>query len=303
MSGNQIGEIEPPLVEYEKDFETVMTCSIYQYEGWDSINKTLSQIIKYGKDFQILSKQYQGHKTTLYISSANVIEYFDYKGGRLVQERTVYTDDSTPSFKQLDSTKTINYFDNQNRLIKKQHFNFNNEFFPIDTDEHIALPNNINEKNKSIWHLSGEIFFKYDSMGRKIEFYAPEVFWDSQNRYTWSYNENGKIEEYHSYNYNKIIWIKKYTYSDEYYQYTTTWYDDFGTPRHQNGKSWEYIHLLTSVLKLDGKGWIFEELEINEKGDTLNRTLTEYNQSGFISKKVRFSRDSNPEITHVFKYH
>lgn len=298
--------IIPPNVEYDKNLDTALTCYVYQYAGLDSIDKSISKIIKYDSKNRILSEKYQGFKKSSYEATANVIDYFDYKNELLVQKRTVYIDNSTPSFQQLDSAKIIFYYDSQNELIKRQHYDFKRRFKP-NVDKGIGrssgcIADKEDYEKESTWDITSEIFFKYDSLGRKIEYYAPKTHWGNQNRYTWSYCDNGKINEYSSYDHDRLIWIERFSYTDTSYQFIRTWYDYKGNPEHLKKKSWEYTPQITLVSKLDNQGRVIEEIKENEKTEFLNSTITEYNTLGYVAKKVRYNKNKQPEITHIYEY-
>jgi hypothetical protein len=298
--------ITPPIVEFDKNLDTILTCYVYQYAGLDSISKSISKIVKYDSKNRILSEQYQGFKESSYDGTANVIDFYDYKNELLIQERTVYTDNSTPSFRQLDSAKTVFYYDNLNKLVKRQHYDFKRRLKP-DVDKGLGRPGGciIEEEDyekESTWDITSEIFFKYDSLDRKTEYYAPKIHWGNQNRYTWSYYDNGKINEYRSYDHDRLIWIEKFSYTDTSYQFIRTWYDYEGNPEHLKEKSWEYTPQITLISRLDNKGRVIEETKVNEKGEYLNSTITEYNKLGYVVKEVRYNKDKQPEMTHIYEY-
>lgn len=303
---NSKKRIAPPIIEHDRNLDTLLTCFIYQYSGTDSIDKIVSKIVKYGINNRVLSEQVQGFKESSYESTANVINYYDYKNGLLVQQRTVYKDNSTPSFRQQDSAKAIFYYDKVNKLEKRQHFDFKRRF-KTNLDKGVDRPRGciVEEEDyekESSWDITSEIFFKYDTLGRKTEYYAPDIHWGSQNRYTWSYYNDGKVNENRSYDHDRLIWIEKFTYTDTSYQFIRTWYDYDGNPEHLKGKSSEYTPQITHKYELDNQGRIIGETEINENGDFLNRSEIEYNSSGLVSKKIRYNQDNEPDITHIYKY-
>lgn len=303
---NSHQRIIPPNIEYDKDLDTTLTCYIYQYAGLDSSSKTISKVVKYDKDNRVLSEKYQGFKKSSYEGTSNVIDFYDYKNELFVQKRTVYTDNSTPSFRQLDSAKTIFYYDNQNNLIKRQHYDLKRRIKP-NVDKGLGRPGGCiiveeDYEKESSWDIKSEILFRYDSLNRKIEYYAPEIHWGSQNRYTWSYYDNGKINEYRSYDHDRLIWIEKFSYTDTSYQFIRTWYDYEGNPKHLKEKSWEHTPQITLISKLDNQGRVIEETKVNEKGDFLGSTKTEYNQIGLVIKKVKYNKDKQPDMTHIYDY-
>jgi hypothetical protein len=303
---NSKKRIVPPIIEHDSNLDTLLTCFIYQYSETDSIDKTVSKIVKYGLNNRVLSEQDHEFKESSYEGTANVIDYYDYKNGLLVQQRTVYRDNSTPSFRQQDSTKAIYYYDKDNKLEKRQHFEFIRRR-KTNVDKGIGRPGGCiveagDYEKESTWDITSEIFFKYDSLGRKTEYNAPNIHWDSQNRYTWSYYNDGKVNEYRSYDHDRLIWIEKFIYTDTSYQFIRTWYDYDGNPEHLKEKSWEYTPQINHRYELDSQGRIIGETEMTEKGGFLYRSLIEYNSSGLVSKKVRYNQDNEPDITHIYKY-
>lgn len=296
----------PPIIEHDRNLDTLLTCCIYQYSGTDSIEKIVSKIVKYGINNLVLSEQDHGFRESSYEGTANVISYYDYKNGLLVQQRKVYRDNSTPSFRQQDSTKTTYYYDKDNKLEKRQHFDFKRRL-KANLDKGIGrrggcIVEEEDYEKESSWDIISEIFFKYDTLGRKTEYNAPYIHWDNQNRYTWLYYNDGKVNEYRSYDHDRLIWIEKFTYTDASYQFIRTWYDYDGNPEHLKEKSWEYTPQITHKYELDSLGRIIEETEMTEKGDFLYRSVIEYNSSGLVSKKVRYNQENKPDITHIYEY-
>ena len=297
--------ISPPKVDYD-NLDTILTCDIYQYEGADSNDIRISKIIKYGINNNLLSEEFKDFKTSLRDGTANVITYYDYKDRLLVQKRTLYIDNTTPTFNSQDSAKIIFSYNDQGLLEKREHYDLKKRLKP-NVDKGFGRPGGciIDENDyeeRSSWDITGVIFFKYDSLGRQIEYYAPSIFWTNQNRYTWSYNTDNKITDYCSYEDQRMIWDKKFAYTDSSFQYTRTWYDYDGTPEHLKEKSWEYTPQITHVFKLDSRGRVIEEIVKNEKGKFQYRSITEYNTSGFVSKEIRYDEKDKPEITHIYKY-
>ncbi|MFT7002012.1 MAG: hypothetical protein ACJAVW_003049 [Spirosomataceae bacterium] len=290
--------VDPPVVHYDKDLEIIMTCKVYQYGGKNSINKKVTKTIEYYANGKIASETYKGYKETAQTGNSNATYFSDYKDTLLVQRRSIMD--------KGDSTKTILSYNQNGQLIKETHYNYERQI-RADVDKGLGRPGGCiiteedYEKERS-WAIRSIIHYTYDSLGRKAEYYAPSVHWGSQNRYTWSYNDKGQIKEHRSYDHDRLIWIEEFSYTDTNYQYTRTWFDYDGNPKHLKEKKWEYSSQITCTFSLDKQGRVIEEAVTTEKGEFRGRTSTEHNSNGLIAKTVKYNKDNNPEMTHVYEY-
>lgn len=290
--------VNPPMVDYDRDLEITSTCEVYQYTGEKRINGTVTKTIEYYGNGKIASERLEGFKPSRISRYGDAIHYYDYKDTLLVQKRSL--------LENGDSTKTVFTYDENGQLIKETHYLFSRRL-RADVDKGFGRPGGCiidaedYEKERS-WYIRSVIQYKYDSFGRKTEYYAPSIHWGSQNRYTWSYNDSGKIQEHRSFDDDELIWIEEFSYSDTHYRYTRTWYDYYGTPKHLKEKSWEYTAQITHTFTLDDQGRVIEDSTTNEKNEFLGKTTTEYNPDGSVAEVVKYDSDGLREMTHVYEY-
>lgn len=290
--------VTPPLVDYDNGLDITNRCNVYQYIQKDSLNKNIAKKIEYYSNGKIAKDKYTGYKTSTYISNSDATYLYDYKDGLKIQKRMI-KDNKVLS-------KTILHYNKKSQLIKEVRYNLERRM-RSDVYKGITSPDGCivtdeDYEKKPSWKIESIIHYQYDSSGRKTEYYAPSVHWSSQNRYTWTYNNYGKILEYRSYEHDRLIWVQKYSYSDTNYQYTLTWYDREGQPKHLKEKKHEYTPQKTHYFKLDKNGSVIEESVTTEKNEILNRTTTQYNEDGLIAKVVRYNKENNPEVTHLYEY-
>ncbi|MEM7368129.1 MAG: hypothetical protein AAF587_05970 [Bacteroidota bacterium] len=301
---NKKGDLrnDPPSIDYDKNLKVAMICYVHQFSGDDSSNKSVSQTIEYYPNGKIASRTYKGYKESAIKGPVDRITRFDYQDSLLVQERSEYT-----HFYSY-STQRIMIYNQKNQCIKVVSYNNKKRLKPsARRNKGIGRPGGciIREKDyekKPSWAIRSIISYHYDPLGKKVEYYASDIHWGSQNRYTWAYNENGQIKEYCSYDHDRLIWKKAYRYTDSTYQYTMTWYDYDGNPKQFSKNSWDHYPQIRHTFRLDEKGREIEEQVATEDGEFRSRTVTEYNADGLVAKTVRYDESQKPEMTHIYEY-
>jgi len=143
------------------------------------------------------------------------------------------------------------------------------------------------EKNRT-WEQISEINFTYDDKGRKTEYYAPKIHWDTQNRYTWKYDEKGRVIQYNSYSDYQKYWTENYTYTEDGYEISLTWDKDYDSHK--------------EIYKVNSKGRVIEMKYTDKDGITIQRTVTNYDNYGRISRTVVYDQDGKEEVTHIYVY-
>ena len=177
-------------------------------------------------------------------------------------------------------------------MVKREHFIFKKRIRPEIIEKQREATDWIisetdYEENRS-WDKISEIDFFYDSIGRKTQYYAPDLHWDNQNKYKWLYDEKGNIKIKESWNHNELIWTENYTYENNEYSYTRTWNDK------------EYQIKLKFLVFTNEKGEKIKELTLRNENIQNKRTF-EYYDNGMLKKKIVFDENNEPLITYIFK--
>lgn len=245
---------------------------------------------------KIASEINNDYKESKYTES-NVIYKYEYKDTILIKEIT--------TINKKDSTKTIYKYNNINLLKEKLFYNYKRRIREgvnkgIASLDGCLLLDEDYEKERS-WKLEERIIYTYDSNNRKTESYDP-FYNNSHNKYTWSYNTLGKIDEQRYYSNNSLYSIKKYKYSELNYQYTLTTYEYDGTPTHLKKDRYDWQVQLTYFFDLDSQGRVIKETVTTDKNELRRFIVTKYNKNNLIEKRVRYNKFSQPEMTHIYTY-
>lgn len=278
----------------EKSFDY----KILQYEGTDSLNTIIVKEVKFNADSLVTYEKYSGYKSDYANSTADVNITMIYNDKLLIKTLKYYPKKSERVYG--DSSKIKFYYNDKNLLERRVSYDHKRLI-----KSGLSLNDNLSSENfekEYQWQLNSETFFSYDSLGRKIEYNAPEKHWSNQNRFVWSYDNRNRILEEQSFNKNQLIWTKKYEYNNNAYTYILTWYDYEGNPTHLKDKSWEYISQNTYEFKLNKDGLEIEELVMNEKGEFIREKTTEYNDKNQILKTIMYLEPKVPSITHIYIY-
>lgn len=273
-------------------------CKVFQYAGIDSLNKKLVSEELYNSKGQLISYYYNGFQESSSVSKRDS-KYFNFYLDSLLVLSTSIDENN-------DSTKTIYLYNASGQKIKEEHFDYKRRL-KKDSDKGFGRPGGCivteedYEKNKT-WEMTSEINYKYDSNGNKILYDATKLHFTSQNKYTWTYDEQYRVLEHCSFNDTKLIWTEQFEYFKDGYKFTRTWYDYDGTPKQLKEKSWEYWPQYTFTYKLNANGRVIEEIVMTEKGELTSSETTLYNSSGKIIKNTKFDSKGQPDITHIYLY-
>ncbi|MCH8536117.1 MAG: hypothetical protein LAT51_13685, partial [Flavobacteriaceae bacterium] len=274
--------ISPPIIEFDKGRITKITLKEYYFHEMDSSELNLQKITEFYSDNQIASE-------THLLTSSNTEKgrkiFYDYKDSLLVQKRTVN--------EKKDSTKVVYFYNNENQLIKREHFTFKKRLRPeiIEKQKESVdwlISESDYEENRS-WDKISEIEFSYDSIGRKIKYYAPNLHWDNQNKYKWFYDKKGNIAIKQSWNHNELIWTENYSYENNDFSYTRIWKNK----DYQKGfKFFIYKNKFDQKIK-----------EVTLKNDSIQRSRKtyEYYKNGMIKRKVVYGENDKRLTTYIYE--
>lgn len=273
--------ISPSIIEFDKNLTPTISYKKYYFHGKDSSELNLQKITEYYSNNQIAS---ESHLLTSSFTEKGRKIFYDYKDSLLVQKRTVND--------KKDSIKVIYLYNKKNQLVKRKHFTFKKRFRPEiiekqkESSDWLGSENDY-EKNRS-WDKISEIDFSYDSIGRKIEYYAPDLHWDSQNKYKWFYDAKGDISIKQSWNNDKLIWTENYSYTNNGYSYTRNW----NNKNYQSDlKFYVYKNTLGEKIK-----------EVTLRNDSIQSSRTyKYYKNGMLKRKIVRGENNKLLNTSIYK--
>lgn len=265
---------QSPTAVSDNDIGTSLICEVVQHHKNDSLNFHISKTIEYLENGKVAKEVFKGSE-----ESVDGEYFYYYKDTLLMQRRFV---DSNH-----DSTATIYNYDANGKLTWEVHFDYKKRLKTDALKDSDVTTADDYEELKT-WAITSKIHYKYDGFGRKIEYYAPAKHWDSQNRYTWSYDQTGRISEHKSYDNDELIWTELYTYSGDTIQFTRTWNDS------------ERISKV--LIRLDENGRVIDEQTTNGNGDFINRTKSEYYEDGRIKTNISVDKKGTPITTKKYTY-
>lgn len=276
--------IEPPIIEFDKNLNVSFDGKEYFYYNTDSSKRNLLKTTEYYSKDKLATET---HNLTSSETQKGTKFHYDYKDSLLVQLRSIDVNN--------DSSKVLYFYDEKKQLARREHYNFKKRLLP-ETIEKFKKTSDLllsddDYEEKRTWDKISEIHFKYDLSGKKIEYNAPDLHWDRQNRYTWSYNENGKILTHKSFDKNRLIWTENYTYNNEGYKFVRKWDQES-----ENKTHYEYHFRITN------KGREIEKLRIENGIKLKTKTISKFNEMGLISKIENYNDNNELLLTHVFEY-
>ncbi|WP_026450104.1 hypothetical protein [Aequorivita capsosiphonis] len=262
---------------------------ITQFEGTEK-NGQISKEVKYNDNGQIKFAKLTGFKTTKYISSADFEETYFYKDTLLIKTLIYY-----PNSIDADSARTEYRYNNKNQLIERAQYDYKKRLKKT-LEFGDCLIDSTDYEPQATWKLESRIEYKYDDAGRKIEYYAPETHWDSQNHYYYEYNSQDCLIKETSLNDNKLIWEKHFDYLENGYDY---FYNRLPITKIENKSDWPYFYKVRYVK--DNKGNILEESEKGKDGTLNYRIIREFKNNRIINEK-RYNRNNDLELTYIYDY-
>ncbi len=263
---------------------------IIQFEGNDNQNSQVVKEVKLNENMQVFFEKYSGFKTSKYNSFSDV-EITNYYEDKLLVKTTKYY----PNSIDADSARIEYKYNAKSQLIERRHFDFKKRLKKtIEFGD--CLIDSIDYEPYPTWKLESSISFKYDNKGRKIEYYAPEIHWDSQNHYFYEYDEQDNLIKETSLNNDELIWEKYFSFVYNGYDY---FYNRDADVTIKNKSEWPYYYKVR--FKKDSKGNIIEETKTRKDGTLDYRIEKEY-ENNQIVKEQRFNRNNELELTKIYKY-
>jgi len=100
--------------------QTFKHCNIYQFEGRDSLKKSLVLKETFNSFGKILSEEYKNYKEDRAKGTEDTRYYYFYNDTLLIRRTCIYSS----SFEKGDSEKTIYSYNDKKLLIKEEHYDF-----------------------------------------------------------------------------------------------------------------------------------------------------------------------------------
>ena len=300
--------VSPPNISVDKGLEIERICEIHQFLKDNNSYTWIAKRTSYYQDDKIAIESFNEFKESSQQGKANSSSFYDYKDGKLVQIRSVNSNNTSKADIEMDSIKKIIEYNELGQISKETSYQYRRRI-PRKTIEESQQMMDINviefEKDRT-WDIIKTKLFKYDSEGRKIETYEPindiNLKSSSQNIYTWLYGDDGKLLEHCSYDQEELIWKEEYSYSDKKYNFKRIWYDHEGKPKHLKINEPDYWPLYSFHYILDEKEREISEITKAETKNFYGRSSTQYYPSGRILKKVKFDANDEIDVTHIYKY-
>jgi len=282
--------LEPAIPEFVKrtehvsNFEHFDDCRYYQYAQNDSLNIKLTrseQLDSLGRVAAVNSERFQINNYT-FTSSGKTYRHYD-DNGKLIYVINHRRDPniSDPNITFSVQTYSVDKLTNRKRYIFRSRIKEESKYNHMLSSEDFEPPT---------WQLESDEYFYYDERGRLIESNAPELFTSSQNRYTYTYDENDQLLKKTSYSGEKVIWKEHYTHRNDTTSYERVWFND-GKPDDSRT-----VLGFTEVYNSDGK-IIYEKTE--REGEVSREFEYIYNVDGLEFKKIEYDRDRDILLTTI----
>lgn len=272
------------------DFEHFKDCKFYQFTESDSLDRYLAKSQKIDSKGQIVGQNTTNFRTGIHSRKGNGKVAYIYGNAGLKQEQYFYENSD-----RIDRGVIIHrsyHYNEHNNLIRMDMYDYRRRLKPSEVGYHIILEEDF--EKEPTWKKTGEMFYYYDDNNRLVEKYAPKIFTSSQNRYTYKYDQDGRLIEKSSYEHDRLIWIENYTYSNDGYLHDRIWYKE-GNPDSERPT---YIY----KFKEDKKGNLIEK-QIIRNDSLTNRTLFFYDHNGEVEREVIMDSENNPKLTTIRSCH
>ena len=269
------------------------TCNIYQFANNSSHKKHIALVQKFNKKGQIISEKYANYKRNSAEGHVDGIYNYYYTDTLLTMVIFIHAD--------KDTMKTLNYYDNSNRLIKTERYKCTKQLKKMlirDSADPagVLYLRRITEDFRT-WSKTGEINITYDKNSRKVKR-------DDQNDYDkeWKYDEENRVTEEIAYSGRRLAFRKGFIYFKDGYSYTTIYYDENGEPEKPEYSEFIFSPIYTTTVYTDSKNRIYKEEVTTEKQKKLSSELSYYDNKDRLIKTVFFEVNHKKKMTHIYEY-
>ena len=263
---------------------------IYQFTENDSLHGHISKIVKFNNKGQKIFEELIDFKSSRAYGMSDYIENYFYQDTLLIKVEE--------SFRNSISKRTTDYqYNSSNQLVEKEFKSFEKRLKKRTKRNQTCIITEKDYYKNPTWKIESQIFYTYNSKNQQIEYYAPKYHWNSQNRYTYEYDENGKLSKEASFNHNKIIWEKYIENRINGYDYITNWDTEFNI---ESREDWPYYYEVRFYK--DSNNNIIKQTETDKNGNLEFEIRKKYNNLNEIIKEERYNGDGKLEITHNYIY-
>lgn len=272
-------------------------CDVYQFSGTDSSSLKITLLIEYDEAGNIVKETYSDYRIDYKVGMADGAYNYVYQEGKKTSER--YTVNG-----RILNESDFAYSD-QGQLMQEQHFEYQPQLkrrvanqYPIGT----VGPKDYKRKRKKV--LTSQMHFTYDSLGRKIEAYAPNTHWEAKNRFTWTYDSTHRITSMSTYNHDELRERKTYVYNDSGYVTNTSFFKEMAADTLVDSEMPLVVKGQLIVFHtLDQDGNIVEQQAYNENGEVLYIIVSEYDERQRLMRRERFGSNLALVMTHIYRYY
>lgn len=261
---------------------------IYQFEKKDSLNGHISKIVKFNENGLKIYEELNDFKTSSVDGVEDYVEHYFYRDTLIIKSETTYRNSDEKRLK-------INYY-NKNNLLETQEFKSFERRIRKDVKKGFGIGDCIiteddYEKTPS-WETVSKIHYSYNFKNQRIEYYAPDIHWSSQNRYKYEYDNEGRKSKIISLENNIVLYEESISYKDGLEEHNLVW---------MKNKDFEPHHYFISTIKNSTNNRV--EIRQNNADGTLEYIIIKsYDSNNQIISEKRFDSDGNLEITYVYQY-
>lgn len=276
-------------------FEANDVCSTYCFLAKDTLTPILTSV-RYngsaGNEKNVVFTSFLG-----YVPATSLI-FYDSIGNKKIE---YYRIDKKDHHQKL--IKTLYCYNENAQLIQSISFDYTRRIKKYNKKGHVisrgcSINDDDFEKQKS-WALESVWNYKYNLQGQLVEKIAP-ILNSTQDHYLYSYDQKGRLKEVHSLNGNRLIWIENYTYHQNGYEFTRTWFEKDGT----RAKSWDgkFDPIYTIRFKTDKFFNIIEESVYEEGVRIISRDVKHYDTQNRLSRHESYYDSANLNEYYIYNY-
>ncbi|MDO7846917.1 hypothetical protein Q5H92_11155 [Hymenobacter sp. M29] len=290
------------------------TLKIFQYEGTDSLQRTLAVTRVFNAQNQLLFEQY--HQKY----EENGYGYFGGSTTRFIYRDTCLV--KTIGAMRGDSLKSYSLYNDKGQLIKSRSFQYQKKLKP-SVDKGLTRPGGCiilpedYEKNR-VWQEGVTSVNRYNAEGKRVEYTSMQGSTVLDKR-RWSYYKSGKLREQSSssdiaasisrtcYFYDDRGRLsKQVSYRDEKVSATNN-YSYRNNSVYVNGTYAAFpgqypLSVYRNVKKLDLKGRLIEETDYVGRCTLETKKRIRYRPDGRIAQTVLFTCRDSSRLVHDYVY-
>jgi hypothetical protein len=273
-------------------------CQIYQFRGTDSAARHLALTRLFRPDGRLLQERFTTYRDICGDGFQDGTLRYHYQDTLLVA--CLFT---TP---EGDQTKTLYHHDRHQRRVRQEHFTYERRLRK-DVDKGLGGRDGctVDEADYELhrtWEKTSSIEYLYDARGRIVSDQALKLHFSTQNRYTWTYDRQDRVQTSCSYEGPRRMWVERYSYFAGGYRFTRTWYGADGRPTHLQPEEANYSPLYTVVRYQNRTGQLEREETVTAQGTVVARQRLYYNHKQQVVRTVCENAQGAAQLTHVYVY-